>query len=468
MNSLKRKLILSLHEIGAIKFGSFKLKSGLTSPFYVDLRLIVSFPKITDLIIRLLQDAVEDLRFDLITGIPYTALPVTSILSSKLNVPLVYQRKEPKAYGTGKSIEGVYKKGDTCLVIDDVMTTGESKIEIADALMDAGMIVKDFVIIVDRSFEGQAFLKKHNYNLHALVTIQEIIETLFEESFLTAQQKSAVENFIAKDHGVQQVNSLDSISDVTSNKATSRLIRKMIEKKSNLIISLDVDNQKSFFDILEKVADEIVMVKTHVDILNDFDPGFVKRLQDLALEKNFLIFEDRKFADIGSTVRKQFFEGVYKIADWADFVTVHSLPGEGIVKGLFKDTNTNCSSFLLAAMSAKGNLISDTYTRTTIAMGADNKDCVSGFIGFAKNVEDLKKLKAKIPQDMLLLMPGVNLDSSGDNLGQQYVSVKQAISGGADAIIVGRGIISSTNPKKEAARYRKEAWDAMEECGRIV
>ena len=467
MNSLKRKLILSLHEIGAIKFGSFKLKSGLTSPFYIDLRLIVSYPKIVDLITRLLQDAVEGLRFDLITGIPYTALPIASVLSSKLNKPLIYQRKEPKAYGTGKSIEGVFKKGDRCLVIDDVMTTGESKIEIAEALVDAGMVVKDFVIIVDRSFEGSVFLGKHNFNLTSIVTIQEIVDTLFKESFLTAQQKSAVEKFIHTDHRKSFDNSLDSILRIGSNGATKSFVRKIIEKKSNLIVSLDVDNQKEFFDILGKVAGEIVMVKTHVDIINDFNPDFVKRLQDFALERNFLILEDRKFADIGSTVRKQFFEGVYKIAEWANFVTVHSLPGAGIIKGLFAGSGTTCSSFLLAAMSANGNLISDTYTRNTIAMGEDNKNFVSGFIGFAKTEKELRKLKTKIPQDMLLLMPGVNLDSAGDNLGQQYVTVKQAIAGGADAIIVGRGIISGADPQKEAARYRKEAWDAMQEAGRI-
>jgi uridine monophosphate synthetase len=468
LNSLKRKLTLALHEIGAIKFGSFKLKSGLTSPFYIDLRLIVSYPKITGLIVRLLQDTVEDLNFDLITGIPYTALPVASVLSTKLNTPLVYQRKEPKAYGTGKSIEGVYKNGDTCLVIDDVMTTGESKIEIAEVLLAEGMVVKDFVIIVDRSFEGSAFLGKYNFNLHAILSINEIVETLFEESFLTAQQKSAVENFIETDHRDVSGRSLDSISDVCSNSLTNKLIHKMIEKKSNLIVSLDADNQHDFFDILEKVADDIVMVKTHVDIIKDFDDAFVNRLKELASQKNFLIFEDRKFADIGSTVRKQFLSGIYKIAEWADFVTVHSVAGEGILKGLFDGTDVNCSAFLLAAMSAKGNLISDTYTRTTIAMGAENNKFVSGYIGFAKNEEDLRKLKTKLPQDMLLLMPGVNLDVKGDNLGQQYVSVKQAIAGGADAIIVGRGIIASDDPQKEAARYRKEAWDAMEKYGRIV
>jgi len=210
LNSLKKELVLSLYEIGAVKFGSFKLKSGLTSPFYIDLRLIVSFPKITDLISRLLQNLMKELEFDLITGIPYTALPIASVLSAKLNVPLIYQRKEPKAYGTGLSIEGVYHDGDKCLVIDDVMTTGESKIEIAEALMQAGMQVEDFVIIVDRSFDGTAFLGKHNFKLHSVITIQEIVDILFKESLLTEQQKSAVENFMKTDPVLKSNRSLAS------------------------------------------------------------------------------------------------------------------------------------------------------------------------------------------------------------------------------------------------------------------
>lgn len=466
MNSLKKELVLALHKIGAVKFGTFKLKSGLTSPFYIDLRLIVSYPKIVEMICTLLADKIKDVKFDSLTGIPYTALPIASVLSGKLNVPLIYQRKEPKAYGTALSIEGVFKKGETCLVIDDVMTTGESKIEIADAFKDAGIIVKDFVIVVDRSFDGDGFLNKHGYNLISVVTIKEMVQILLDESKITNDQKKAVESFMQMDVSNPATN-LKAVSEASKNPLTNRLIKTIAEKKSNLVISLDVDNQKEFFKILEDVADEIAMVKTHVDILNDFDDGFVSRIKQLAVDKNFLIFEDRKFADIGSTVRKQFTEGVYKIADWADFVTVHSLPGEGILTGLFDGTNSNCSAFLLAAMSAKGNLISDTYSRTTIQMGANNSNWVSGFIGFAKTVDDLKKLKTKIPGDMLLLMPGVNLESKGDKMGQQYVTVKSAIDGGADLIIVGRGIIAADNPKEKAALYRREAWQALKENGRI-
>jgi uridine monophosphate synthetase len=223
LNSLKQDLILALHDIGAVKFGSFKLKSGLTSPFYIDLRSVISYPKIMDMIVRLLSEAVEDLQFDLVTGIPYTALPMASVLSAKSNVPLIYQRKEPKVYGTGKSIEGHYKDGNVCLVIDDVMSTGESKLEIANALLSAGIKIKDFVIIVDRSYDGKAFMTKHGFNLVSIVTIHDIVETLYEKELMSVEHKEHVQNFMGKDQTVQELSSISTIWDSSENLKTRAL-----------------------------------------------------------------------------------------------------------------------------------------------------------------------------------------------------------------------------------------------------
>lgn len=170
-----------------------------------------------------------------------------------------------------------------------------------------------------------------------------------------------------------------------------------------------------------------------------------------------MIFEDRKFADIGNTVRKQYREGIYKIKDWSDFVTVHGVPGEGILKGLFEGI-TNKGGFLLAKMSSKGNLMNDTYTRKIFEMGTNYPQWVSGYIVHANTVEELQNLKKKISPGQLLLMPGVKLKKGTDQLGQQYTSVEEAIEGGADLIIVGRGIIEADDPGQTAQKYREMSW----------
>jgi len=456
LNTEKQALIRALYEIGAVKFGSFKLKSGLISPFYIDLRLIVSYPKVVDMIVEQLLELSQRLTYDCLTGIPYTALPIAAVYSQRSGKPLVYQRKERKNYGTGKSIEGVFSAGQTCLVIDDVMTTGGSKLETAQAFKAAGLKVNDFLIVVDRSLDGGASIREAGFSVHALITIFDMVELLFADGRISAQQKSAVEQFM-RDGGGQLP---QKQTPVTANAFAQKLAAKIAARRSNLIVSLDVDNQADFFRILKQVAGEIVMVKTHVDILLDFNADFIPRLQELAKRYDFLIFEDRKFADIGSTVRKQFRDGIYRIAGWADCITVHPLPGEGILQGLFDDGGFDGGAFLLAAMSARGNLIDANYTKRAIEMGKKHRDHVSGYIGFAKDEAGLRALRRQMPADQLLLMPGVNLDARGDAQGQQYVSAGQAVRGGADAIIVGRGIIAQSDPAAMARRYREQAWNA--------
>lgn len=461
MDVEKQNLILDLHRIGALKFGEFKLKSGATSPFYIDLRSIISYPEIIRNIVSLLKSELAGKRFDVITGIPYTALPLAAQLSVELDTPLVYQRKEVKAYGTGKLIEGHFKKGQTCLIIDDLITTGESKFEAAEGMEQAGLEVTDFVCLIDRSYNGAEVLAGKGYRLTSIITISDMLDVLQAAGKLDKTLAQKVADFVNQPVEKPRLTFSQRMAE-TKAPMTLKVMKTIIRKRSNLILSLDVEDTKTFFDILDVVGPEICMVKTHVDIIKDFRGDFVPRLKALAARHDFLIFEDRKFADIGSTVRKQFRSGVYKIADWAEYVTVHMIAGEAILAGLFGELDKPRSGFLLARMSAKGNLISETYTRQVIDIGKNRKDCVSGYIGHGQNVEDIRRFRNKIPQDQLLLMPGVNLDSTGDGLGQQYLSVEDAIKGGADAIIVGRGIIASKNPGLEARRYREQAWKVFE------
>ena len=451
----KEQFVLELQRIGAIKFGKFTLKSGLVSPFYFDLRDMISFPKLLDGVVNLLVEKIKDMDFDVLTGIPYTALPIASLVASKLNKPLVYMRKEEKAYGTGKSIIGKFPKGAKCLVIDDLITTGASKIETAEAYEKEGVIIKDFVVVIDRSSNGKEDLAKKGYELHSLISLEEILSLLQDKDLISVEKVQEVREFTASIS-----KPVDEKKDIT-NPLTKKLISKINEKRSNLVLSLDVTTQKEFFEILDEVGPEIVMLKTHVDILDDYDENCIPKLQEYSRKYDFIIFEDRKFADIGNTVKHQYRNGIYKISDWAEFITVHMVAGEGILKGLF-DGIENRSSFVLARMSSKGNLINETYSRKCFEVARKYPNVVSGFIGHGKDVEDIKRFKSKFPTGMLLLTPGVKLERGSDAMGQQYITVEDAIQGGADCIIVGRGIIKAKDRKKEAKIYRERAWNEYE------
>ena len=451
----KEQFVLELEKIGAIKFGSFTLKSGLVSPFYFDLRDMISHPAILEGVVDLLVEKIKDMDFDVITGIPYTALPIASLVAAKLRKPLIYMRKEEKAYGTGNNVIGKFTKGAKCLVIDDLITTGASKIETAEGYEKEGIIVKDFVVVIDRSANGAEELGRQGYKLHSLINLEEIVNLLQVKDLITYEKVQEVREFTTS-------LSKPAKKEKYVNPLTQKLLDKMNEKKSNLVLSLDVTSQAEFFAMLDKVGEQIVMLKTHVDIIDDYDENFVPKLQEYAKRQNFLIFEDRKFADIGNTVRHQFRNGIYKIADWAEYITVHMVAGELILKGLFEGIE-NRAAFVLARMSSKGNLLNETYTRKCFDAAKKNPQLVAGFIGHGNSVEDIKRFKAKFPGSEVLMMPGVKKEKGSDAMGQQYITIEDAVAGGADCIIVGRGILKAEDPGAEAKLYRKRAWIAYQE-----
>src|SRR5512133_3068738 len=164
-----------LLDAGCIKFGEFTLKSGLKSPIYIDLRQIITYPKLLAKIGDAYLPIIRALEFDRLAGLPYAALPITTAISLAGNFPMIYPRKEVKSYGTKAEIEGEFHAGETALVIDDLATTGGSKFEAIEKLTGVGLVVKDVVVLVDRQSGAKESLAQAGYAMYAVLTIGQLL-----------------------------------------------------------------------------------------------------------------------------------------------------------------------------------------------------------------------------------------------------------------------------------------------------
>lgn len=191
-----RHLAMDLLEAGCVKFGEFMLKSGVTSPIYLDLRRLVSRPNILRRVAQAYVEKLRELRFDRLAGIPYAGLPIATAIALEMDRPLLYPRRETKDYGTRAAIEGEFAPGEAVVVIDDLATTGGTKIETIQRLGAAGLIVHDVVVLIDREQGAGKMLADAGVQLHALVTLRQLLEEWRAAGEITRGQHEEVAAFL--------------------------------------------------------------------------------------------------------------------------------------------------------------------------------------------------------------------------------------------------------------------------------
>lgn len=468
-------LILKLHDVNAVKFGEYKLKSGMMTPIYIDLRVLVSYPALMNQVAQLIYQRAqeEELQFDSVCGVPYTALPLATIICSTHELPMLIRRKEAKDYGTKRLVEGSFREGDICLIIEDTVTSGASILETAEVLYTGGLKVTDAIVLMDREQGGVEKLASQGIKLHPIISMFKLLNVLLAAKRIDAETAQSVRKFILdnntfrpKENGngvpalkkpcLEQKMELsygDRAKLPNVHPLASKLLSIMEEKQSNLCVSADVTGSEELLQLADSLGPKICIMKTHVDILKDYTAAFSQKLQALAEKHNFLIFEDRKFADIGNTVKHQYEGGLYQISSWSHIVNAHAVPGPGVVKGLStvgKPLGRGC--LLIAQMSSQGSLATGEYTQAVLKMAEDHTDFVIGFICGSKI--------SKRPE-FIHMTPGVQIQAGGDVLGQQYSTPEDVLyNKGSDVIIVGRGILEAPDRLEAAESYRQSGWEA--------
>lgn len=192
----KKELSKILHKIGAIKFGAFKLTSGRTSPYYIDLRIVPSFPDafqhVSDIYVKLVQNELGPEGFERIAGIPTAGIPFASLIAYHLRKPFLYIRPKVKLHGRERRIEGIIMPGDRVLLVDDLVTTGLSLRKAAKAIRAEGGVISDAAVLLDREEGGKERLRKDNIALHYLLTAQEAARKLYELGAIEEEQLKTI------------------------------------------------------------------------------------------------------------------------------------------------------------------------------------------------------------------------------------------------------------------------------------
>lgn len=474
-------VIQELDRIGCfeIREEPITLKSGKQSNFYADLRKTFGHPYVLKNIAQLIaneiylrySDKIDSLPFQretCVCGMQYAAGPLSTLVSQLTGLGQIVLRKEAKKHGTKKLIEGLKDEYNRVIIIDDVMTSGISILEGISALKPH-LSKLDVFVVLNRGEDLNEDFKS------SLEGIGGELKCVFDVNDLPLKYRLAINPKSMYETLNECIKRYDD-----SHPCIQKLFKIAKEKQSNLIVSIDDPDPLKVLDIINKVGQQVVCVKLHYDILQ-FDvrnlescrknwDSFLNELLYLKKKFNFLVFEDRKFMDIGNTVYLQYSRVQEMYMGSIDFTNACMTSGPDIVSSMRtyhtskNEVTPGTCLLLLAQMSSRGS----TFAAENIQMcknaanSTNGKDFVGGYICQSKHQIEEVYASLDSRQDLVYFTPGVHLEVSKDIKGQCYRTVSEAIEkDGCDFIIVGRGIINASDVSETAKLYRKEGWNSF-------
>lgn len=315
-------IILDLYQKECIKIGSFKLKNGSTSPIYIDLKNLISYPYLLNQISELLYEKIKNVEVDNICAIPYGGIPITSIISSKYNIPMLFLRKELKKYGTNKLIEGIFKKDAKIILIEDVITTGSSLITNINLLKQKNVTIENIFVICDRrDYHNKNTLNE--YNIHSIFTIYNILDCLLKNEKIDFSIYSNIKHFLHNQNKKSLI--FEERKKITCNMLTKKIFTLLSSKKTNICFKCTETNKEKILLLINIISPHIAFFILYPDIITDINQDFLDELYKISQTKKFFIFVDRNYSNHGELFIKEYLCGI-NINKWSDIISIQFNP----------------------------------------------------------------------------------------------------------------------------------------------
>ena len=353
---MKDKIIIELFKKKCIQFGTFTLKNGSQSNIYIDLKNIITYPFILNLILEELYLKIKLLEFDKLLGIPYGGIILSSSLCSKYNLPMIMVRKETKKHGLKKSIEGDYNSMDTCLIIEDTMTTGSSALHFINMIKAYKLIVKDIIVICDRRTNIHNNINLGDLTIHSLFTIKDIIDVLYKYNHISKTIYNSIDVDLSHISYNNYIPDYDNIN-------LKRILDMITTKKNNYCFDIRFTRFNELLSFIDFYRNDIVLLKIYSDLIQNFD---YKQLIDLSQKYEFLIMEGKQFHFSESIFLNEYSH--HKLYEWCHLIELsdlHSPKIFNVLNEFNKNTNRpvsiiyNCynNSKLLYILNKNKNII---------------------------------------------------------------------------------------------------------------